>query len=176
MSLIRSDVKVGECKHFRVFKQHTSLLFATSSIAPLPTLALVSASPFTTPTTNLPRRTVSFSIDCPKTPLSASVFCTHLLLPARGEPQSLSRSFPPLHLRPFEVLPPPSALSSDWVLLSDLVPLDMDNWRVAVLGDGGVGKTALAVQVYITPQFCLIYYAHSWPHSLPSTVSLVSPK
>ena len=22
----------------------------------------------------------------------------------------------------------------------------MDNWRVAVLGDGGVGKTALAVQ------------------------------
>ncbi len=23
----------------------------------------------------------------------------------------------------------------------------MDNWRVAVLGDGGVGKTALAVQV-----------------------------
>lgn len=25
----------------------------------------------------------------------------------------------------------------------------MDNWRVAVLGDGGVGKTALAVQVSI---------------------------
>jgi GTPase SAR1 family protein len=23
----------------------------------------------------------------------------------------------------------------------------MDNWRVAMLGDGGVGKTALAVQV-----------------------------
>jgi GTPase SAR1 family protein len=23
----------------------------------------------------------------------------------------------------------------------------MDSWRVAVLGDGGVGKTALAVQV-----------------------------
>jgi hypothetical protein len=23
----------------------------------------------------------------------------------------------------------------------------MDNWRVAVLGEGGVGKTALAVQV-----------------------------
>jgi GTPase SAR1 family protein len=23
----------------------------------------------------------------------------------------------------------------------------MDNWRIAVLGDGGVGKTALAVQV-----------------------------
>ena len=26
---------------------------------------------------------------------------------------------------------------------------EMDNWRVAVLGDGGVGKTALAVQVYV---------------------------
>jgi hypothetical protein len=25
--------------------------------------------------------------------------------------------------------------------------IEMDNWRVAVLGDGGVGKTALAVQV-----------------------------
>ena len=24
---------------------------------------------------------------------------------------------------------------------------EMDSWRVAVLGDGGVGKTALAVQV-----------------------------
>lgn len=29
--------------------------------------------------------------------------------------------------------------------------LDMDNWRVAVLGDGGVGKTALAVQVCNLP-------------------------
>lgn len=28
---------------------------------------------------------------------------------------------------------------------------NMDHWRVAVLGDGGVGKTALAVQV------CLIF-------------------
>ena len=27
------------------------------------------------------------------------------------------------------------------------LPADMDSWRVAVLGDGGVGKTALAVQV-----------------------------
>jgi len=25
----------------------------------------------------------------------------------------------------------------------------MDSWRVAVLGDGGVGKTALAVQVCV---------------------------
>ena len=25
--------------------------------------------------------------------------------------------------------------------------VEMDSWRVAVLGDGGVGKTALAVQV-----------------------------
>ncbi|CAA7264727.1 unnamed protein product [Cyclocybe aegerita] len=33
----------------------------------------------------------------------------------------------------------------------------MDNWRVAVLGDGGVGKTALAVQVSIcTRSACLL--------------------
>jgi GTPase SAR1 family protein len=30
---------------------------------------------------------------------------------------------------------------------SDHSDTEMDNWRVAVLGDGGVGKTALAVQV-----------------------------
>ncbi|KAJ3978436.1 ras protein, partial [Lentinula detonsa] len=24
----------------------------------------------------------------------------------------------------------------------------MDNWKIAILGDGGVGKTALAVQTY----------------------------
>lgn len=30
---------------------------------------------------------------------------------------------------------------------SDHIDTEMDNWRVAVLGDGGVGKTALAVQV-----------------------------
>jgi len=30
---------------------------------------------------------------------------------------------------------------------SDYADTEMDNWRVAVLGDGGVGKTALAVQV-----------------------------
>ena len=28
----------------------------------------------------------------------------------------------------------------------------MDSWRVAVLGDGGVGKTALAVQVRVVSQ------------------------
>jgi hypothetical protein len=33
-----------------------------------------------------------------------------------------------------------------------LIPLsaEMDHWRVAVLGDGGVGKTALAVQVSLS--------------------------
>ena len=35
----------------------------------------------------------------------------------------------------------------------------MDSWRVAVLGDGGVGKTALAVQVRIL-QFAALYQAH----------------
>lgn len=29
----------------------------------------------------------------------------------------------------------------------------MDSWRVAVLGDGGVGKTALAVQVGVVLAF-----------------------
>ena len=37
--------------------------------------------------------------------------------------------------------------------------LEMDNWRVAVLGDGGVGKTALAVQVR--------------PHLLPRSPSMI---
>jgi GTPase SAR1 family protein len=32
----------------------------------------------------------------------------------------------------------------------------MDNWRVAVLGDGGVGKTALAVQVSISKLLFLL--------------------
>jgi anion-transporting ArsA/GET3 family ATPase len=36
----------------------------------------------------------------------------------------------------------------------------MDNWRVAVLGDGGVGKTALAVQVSASSQSYLITPAH----------------
>ena len=34
----------------------------------------------------------------------------------------------------------------------------MDNWRVAVLGDGGVGKTALAVQV------CWFLVSHFHPN------------
>lgn len=38
----------------------------------------------------------------------------------------------------------------------------MDQWRVTVLGDGGVGKTALAVQVTIhyrvTSFICLFYF------------------
>ena len=40
---------------------------------------------------------------------------------------------------------PPNTL-----LIPPSIP-DMDCWRVAVLGDGGVGKTALAVQVRIPP-------------------------
>lgn len=32
----------------------------------------------------------------------------------------------------------------------------MDNWRVAVLGDGGVGKTALAVQVSLLYHRCYL--------------------
>jgi hypothetical protein len=46
----------------------------------------------------------------------------------------------------------------------------MDSWRVAVLGDGGVGKTALAVQVspydYIVTPSRLMF--------LPSSLSIVS--
>jgi hypothetical protein len=38
-------------------------------------------------------------------------------------------------------------LSSVRSSLRPIVLSEMDNWRVAVLGDGGVGKTALAVQV-----------------------------
>lgn len=32
-------------------------------------------------------------------------------------------------------------------LFSDLMQSEREHWRVAVLGDSGVGKTALAVQV-----------------------------
>lgn len=38
-------------------------------------------------------------------------------------------------------------LSSQRTFLHELLQVTMDNWKVAVLGDGGVGKTALAVQV-----------------------------
>ncbi|KAI0374420.1 hypothetical protein BV20DRAFT_961579 [Pilatotrama ljubarskyi] len=41
----------------------------------------------------------------------------------------------------------------------------MDSWRVAVLGDGGVGKTALAVQVSIP----------AVPHAWPSEIEPLSP-
>lgn len=34
----------------------------------------------------------------------------------------------------------------------------MDSWRVAVLGDGGVGKTALAVQVCTASPVPLYFY------------------
>ena len=50
----------------------------------------------------------------------------------------------------------------------------MDSWRVAVLGDGGVGKTALAVQVssrdVVHPHAELTFLC-----SLPLTALLVSP-
>lgn len=53
----------------------------------------------------------------------------------------------------------------------------MDCWRVAVLGDGGVGKTALAVQVRI-PSHLLpsssLFLTYEYLSS-PSTASLVSP-
>lgn len=53
---------------------------------------------------------------------------------------------------------------------------DMDCWRVAVLGDGGVGKTALAVQVR-TPSHPLLsssLFLTCDSSSLHSTASLVS--
>jgi len=46
------------------------------------------------------------------------------------------------------------------LLTSHLIPPslpDMDCWRVAVLGDGGVGKTALAVQVCVASYHPLSY-------------------
>ncbi|KAK7694387.1 hypothetical protein QCA50_001573 [Cerrena zonata] len=36
----------------------------------------------------------------------------------------------------------------------------MDSWRVAVLGDGGVGKTALAVQFTLN---CFVEVCRSFP-------------
>lgn len=51
----------------------------------------------------------------------------------------------------------------------------MDSWRVAVLGDGGVGKTALAVQVYFLPAISLFTYSRSLSRlSLLSIVLSVS--
>lgn len=50
----------------------------------------------------------------------------------------------------------------------------MDNWRVAVLGDGGVGKTALAVQVSTHRWLRRIPISNALSHSLHSTASLVS--
>jgi GTPase SAR1 family protein len=56
----------------------------------------------------------------------------------------------------------------------------MDNWRVAVLGDGGVGKTALAVQVCLSSlqaQFmCLIppqFTLNCFVGKLASIINLV---
>ena len=48
----------------------------------------------------------------------------------------------------------------------------MDSWRVAVLGDGGVGKTALAVQVRL-PSIAQTDFLTCLP-SLLSIASLVS--
>ena len=49
----------------------------------------------------------------------------------------------------------------------------MDHWRVAVLGDGGVGKTALAVQVM--KDILLVYvYLLTLSCSSPSIASSVS--
>lgn len=43
----------------------------------------------------------------------------------------------------------------------------MDNWRVAVLGDGGVGKTALAVQVpNFPPSFSTLFCSFSLQFTL----------
>ena len=54
----------------------------------------------------------------------------------------------------------------------------MDQWRVTVLGDGGVGKTALAVQVSLCQSFpspsLPADAALGPPSSLPSTASSVS--
>jgi hypothetical protein len=41
---------------------------------------------------------------------------------------------------------------------------NMDRWRVAVLGDGGVGKTALAVQVCFFAPFYLFYSSSALVH------------
>ena len=62
--------------------------------------------------------------------------------------------------------------------LSLLRGVEMDSWRVAVLGDGGVGKTALAVQARIasrrlSPDGILIDPAPHYSRSSRSIVSLV---
>lgn len=49
----------------------------------------------------------------------------------------------------------------------------MDSWRVAVLGDGGVGKTALAVQVSDRHATIVCGRADIITISLPSIVLLV---
>ena len=90
-----------------------------------------SLAPFTTPNPDrLPLRHVRPHLPVPR-PLTI--------------PPDLHNLYSPfLH---FEVRISPVPPSQARPACSAPLPADMDSWRVAVLGDGGVGKTALAVQV-----------------------------
>jgi hypothetical protein len=68
--------------------------------------------------------------------------------PIRLAPPPSIKLLPPVPEGPYPLM---SSTQPAWTTVSgaSTIPMDktLDTWRIALLGDGGVGKTALAMQV-----------------------------